>query len=401
MTTSAPKRYAHALIRHFIIFALFFPTFYSQYHHVYYQDFSFISALALLFTLNIFLKWNLNFRQHKIAVISIGIALLLYNIVTYYNYNHYPVFYWQSEPINVTISFLFFLALLLLRDYKTVITDKVIKLAIVAILIQNCASIIFRLTGGGRFYMYHLTYDYQTIENMNNTLSWLYYDASEYALMLLLSIAFLMVNKKQFNNVYLYLGAQAILIVCMLLTNTSIYYFATILLFAGELIHYFIGKLRIPSTYVLYSIPISLFLFIIIAMIMFRQVDNLNMKLQIWKGTWDNLQVLPEGMYVAFSYIAFEVPGIEVPLYQAQNTFLNHMLRHSLGTGIVFLVLMSVLWIVAFMKKPNYRSLGILLALLIPMNMDFGLQTLHLPLVLFMIYCIFFRIEKDNKEGDV
>ncbi len=401
MTTSAPKRYAHALIRHFIIIALFFPTFYSQFHHVYYQDFSFISAVALLFALNIFLKWNLDINRNRLATITIISALILYNIIAYYNYHHYSVYFWQSEPINVTISFLFFLSLLLIRDYKIVISEKVIRFTIVSILINNFIAIIFRLTGGGRFYMYHLSYDYKSIADMNNTFSWIYYDASEYALILILSMAFFIVYKKHFKNYYLYIVAQGILILCMIFTNTSTYYLATVILFVGELIHYLIKRLRILSCYVYYSIPVALFFFVLVGMFLFKQLDSFQLKAQIWKGTWDTLKIVPEGLYVAFSYVAYEVPGVDVPLSQAHNTFLNHMLRHSIGTGIAFLLLIASLWIIAFLKKPNYRSLGILLALLIPMNMEFGLQTLHLPIILFMIYCIFFHTDTNSLEGGV
>lgn len=399
MNTSAPKRYAHSLIRHFIIIALFFPVFYTGYKHVYYQDVPLTGILAILIIINILHKWPLNFRRNGITALALIITLIIYNIAAYVNYRKFELVFWKTEPINVTIAFLFFITLLILRDYGTVISDKVIRLNIGAILVHNIAGIVFRICGGGRFYMYHLTYEYFTFEEMSNTFSWMYYDPSEYALVLLLSMALFMVYQKLFPKRYLYYISQGILVVCMLLTNVSIYYIATIILLAGDLLCYLIKRFSIPSKIVGYSYPVAFVGCGVFAMVLYRVIGSLQHKLLIWKGTWDYLQDTPQGLYITFSFLTYEVPGVDVPILHAHNTFLNHMLRHSLWTGIFFLILFLILWVAAFVKKPNYRSLCILFALLFPITMDYGLQTLHLPLVLFLMYCIFFRPETDRKGG--
>lgn len=391
MNTSAPKRYAHALIRHFILISLFFPAYYSKFQHVYYQDMTFMTIVALLFSINIWLKWRLDFRKHGYSILAISAALILYLIGAVLNYKKYPVVFWRTEPFNILIAFLFFITLLIIRDEHKVISDKVIRFAIYAILIHNGIGIIYRLFGGAKFYMQTLYYEATTISEASPCFSWMYYDASEYALILLLSMAFLMTYKRLFKNNYFYWGAQTLLIICMLLTQTSIYYLATLILFGGNLLYQLIKKYKVLQAYELYSYPVVLLLYGVVAYLLLHKVGSYLEKLLIWEGTWDILRVKPEGLFVGFGYIPYEVPGIDVPLIQAQNTFLNHMLRHSLGTGILFAVLILVLLIVTFMKKPNYRSLGIMLAILIPMNMEFGLQSLHLPYVLFLMYAIFYR----------
>lgn len=391
MTTSAPKRYAHALIRHFILITLFFPIFYSKYQHVYYQDMSFISILALLFSINIFCRWRLDFRKHGFSVLAIAIVLLTYVIIAMVNYKRYPVYFWRTEPLNVLIAVVFFLSLLLLRDETTVISDKFLRFTIIAILIHNVCGIIFRLTGGAKFYMQTLFYEARTIEETDGVFSWLYYDASEYALMLLLSMAFFMTYRRLFKNAYLYWASQGLLIICMLLTNTSIYYLATALLFGFNLLYTLVRKYEILEHCVSYSYPILIAICGVGMYLLTRFLPSLQTKALIWKGTWDILRVQPEGLYVSFGYAPYQVPGVDVPLIQAQNTFLNHMLRHSVGTGLVFTVLILTIFIIAFIKKPQLRSLGILLAILIPILTEFGLQTLYLPYVLFLMYCIFFK----------
>lgn len=350
-----------------------------------------MSIIALLFTINIWFKWRLDFKKHGFSILAISAALILYIILAMVNYKKYPVVFWRTEPLSILIAILFFITLLVIRDEHKVISDKVIHFAIIAILVHNGIGIIYRLFGGAKFYMQTLYYEATAITETNQCFSWMYYDASEYALILLLSMAFLMAYKKMFKNNYLYWGAQALLIICMLLTHTSIYYLATLVLFGGDLLYQFIKKYTVLQTYEMYSYPIVLVLFGILAYALLHSVESYKNKLLIWKGTWDILRVKPEGLFVGFGYIPYEVPGIDVPLIQAQNTFLNHMLRHSLGTGIMFAILILILFILAFIKKPNYRSLGILLAIFIPMNMEFGLQSLHLPYVLFLMYAIFYR----------
>ena len=391
MNTSAPKRYAHTLIRHFILIALFFPAYYSKFQHVYYQDMTFMSILALLFCINIWCKWRLDFKKHGFSILAISTALIVYIILSILNYKKYPVVYWRTEPLSILIAFLFFFTLLIIRDEHKVISDKVICFTIIAILVHNGIGIIYRLCGGAKFYMQTLYYEATSISETNPCFSWMYYDASEYALILLLSMAFLMTYKHLFKNNYLYWGAQGLLIICMILTHTSIYYLATAILFGFNLLYHLIKKYTVLQIYETYSYPIVLAIFGIAAYIILHKVGSFQEKLLIWKGTWDTLKVQPEGLFVGFGYIPYEVPGIDVPLIQAQNTFLNHMLRHSLGTGIMFTILILILFVVTFLKKPNYRSLGILLAILIPMNMEFGLQSLHLPYVLFLMYAIFYH----------
>lgn len=397
VTTSPNKHYAAALIRHFILIALFFPAFYTKYQHVYYQDLSFMTIIALMLTVHILFQCRLDFQKNKIAVPVLAGVLVLYLVTAVVNYKRYPVVFWRTEPFNILIALAFFLSLLLLRRDQDIVSDSVIRFAMGAMVVNNIAAILFRLSGGSKFYMQTFYYEYSRISETNRTFSWLYYDASEYALILLLTMGFFITYKKLFKSTYLYLAAQGVFLLCMLLTNVSTYYLAAFILFGGDILYELLKKQKHLHRYLPFTYPVAPLLFGGGIFLLTRLVESFRVKSLIWKGAWELLQGRPEGFYTGFGGLTYQVPGVDLPVVHAQNTFLNHMLRHSIGTGLAFTLLIAVILLFAFLKKPSYRSLGILLAVLMPLTLDFGLQTLHLPLVLFLIYCIFFRQgEKTN-----
>ncbi len=396
MNTSPRKRYGAALIRHFLLISLFFPAFFTKFQHVYYQDMSFMTIIALMLTIHILFKCRLDVRKNLYAVIAIAAVLITYLITAVVNYKRYEVMYWRTEPLNILIAVAFFLSLLLIRKETEIVSDGFLRFAIVAMTIHNIAAVIFRLCGGSKFYMQTFYYEFTKISETNRTFSWLYYDASEYALILLLTMAFFMTYKSLFKNNYLYWCAQGLCILCMLLTNVSIYYVATLLLFAGQFLHHLFAKSEKLQGYQLHCYPILILLYVGGIFLLGRTSEAFRMKALIRKGTWEILQLMPEGSYVGFGVVPYTVPDVETPIIQAQNIFLNHMLRHSLWTGVVFTILIATILVMTFLKKPNLRSLCILLAILLPMILDFGLQTLHLPYVLFLLYTIFYRKGEKN-----
>lgn len=355
-----------------------------------------MTIIALMMTVHIFSKFRLDLRKHKYTVLSVAAVLILYLVTAIMNYKRYPVMYWRTEPLNILIAVAFFLSLLLVRKETEIVSDGFLRFAMVAMTIHNIAAIIFRLFGGSKFYMQTFYYEFTKISETNRTFSWLYYDASEYALILLLTMAFFMNYKSLFKNNCLYWGAQGACILCMLLTNVSIYYLATLLLFGGDFLHRFLQNKENLQKYLPYSYPVITLVYGVGLFLLTRMVDAFRTKALIWRSAYALLRETPEGLYVGFGVLTIPVPGIEAPVVQAQNTFLNHMLRHSLWTGVVFTILIATILILTFLKKPNLRSLCILLAILLPILLDFGLQTLHLPYVLFLLYAIFYRKGETN-----
>ena len=153
MNTSPRKRYGAALIRHFVLISLFFPAFYSLFKNVYYQDVSFIGIIALMLTIYFLFKCRLDFRKHRFSVITLIAVLLIYTVTALVNFKRYPVMYWYTELINIVIAVVFFLCLLLVRKETDYVSDSCIRFSMVAMTVHNVAAIIYRLTGGSRFFM--------------------------------------------------------------------------------------------------------------------------------------------------------------------------------------------------------------------------------------------------------
>lgn len=396
MTQSAPKRYAHSLIRHFVLIALFFPAFYSRFNHIYYQDVFFAGVLALLFAVNIFCKWRLDLRTHRYLVIPVSVLLLLYNLVAFYQYRaNSGTYFRKSYQLNITIAFLFFLALVCVRDKDKIITDIVIRLTIYAFNVHAVLGWHYRINGGSIFHMMNLRYAKTPVNHANEFFAWMYTDASEYALLLLLGMALYMVHKDLFRNIWTYAASQLVLLISLYLTKSTTFYLAAIILFGGELIQFLCQRFRVKEKYIRISLAPACALGAVTACILFKFVDSFHMKYLIWKGNWAKIMENPLGMGGSFGVLTYEVPNVDMPLNQAHNVFLNHMLRYSLPLGILYALLFLSIILYSLWRRPNYRTLCIWVALLIPLNMDYALQTLNLPLVLFLLYCIFIH---ENKQ---
>ena len=399
MTESAPKRYAHALIRHLMVFGLFLPAYYSGYQNEYYHDIFLTNIIAILFIVTIFSKWTLDLKHNLDCIIGIGAGIVLYNIANQYNFKQYEGYYfWKNYVPNVTIAFLFFLTLLLIKDYQKIITDKFIRFAIGTIVLNNLLAIVFRLQGYSRIRIMNLTHEKYPVNPTFDHYSWLYFDYSEYAFILLLCMAFLIVYKPLFKNIWLYSLSQVILLVALYLTKSSTFLLAAGILFGCELIHYLLNRFHIARKYILYSLPVALLLGCVVLLVLFTQVDSFHMKYLIWKGNWKVILDNPPGLSSAFGALLYDIENVPLQQNQAHNVFLNHMLRYSLPVGLVYTLLFAVIVVCSFIRHPNYRTLGIWGALLLTLNMEYSLQELHLPFVLFMLYCIFFRTDKRKSE---
>ena len=391
MKDLSPKRYAHALIRHFIIFSLFLPAFYSQYKDAYYQDIFLSSVIATFFVVNILFHWKLELRQNIFCSILLALALILYNIVAFLNYRmNQELVFWKTYQINVTIAFLFFLVLLLLKDRHCILSDELIRLIIRVCLVHNLVGFVFRILGYCRVQMMNMEFILFEIDPANSYFSWLYLEASEYAMLLLLELAFFIVYRKHFKNMITYILSQSILVIGLILTKSTTFLLAAAIMFGCHLIQYLIERYKPPKKYMLLTIPLFTVSGIAFFWLLFTKIDTFHTKFLIWKGHWSMLLEDPLGLRIAFGPLKYYVSNVDTPINQAHNIFLNHMVRYSLPVGLLYTAMFFIIIVFSIMRKPNYLTVGLWIGLLIPMNMNYSLQTLNLPLALFMIYCIFF-----------
>ena len=399
MTEITPKRYAHTLIIHFVLFSLFLPTFRSEYWHAYYQDFFISNFIGAFIIVNILSCRKLTLKPNGLPAILLTVTLALYNAVLFYIYHtHKDRYFWKNDHFNVTLAFLLLIVLLLSRDVNNIISGRTIKWTIGSILVSNLIGLSIRVRGYSHIQMMNFIYWKVPYDESNNFFGWFSADASEYAFLLLLEMGFFIVYKKQFKNVWSYCLSQFLLIVCLILTNSATFLLAAFILFGCQLIDYAVHKYNIPSKYVRISFPVAAAAGGFVFYLLFKNVDTFHTKYLIWKGSWKLLLDDPMGLGTTFGVANYFVEGVEPALDQAHNVFLNHMLRHSLGAGALFTLMFAILFISSILRHPTYRTIGIWTALLIPLNMNYALQTVHLPFTLFMLYCIFFKPEENSEN---
>ena len=200
-----PKRFAPTLIKHVVAVSLFIPYFYSKSFNYFYQDYILANFFAILAMICIFTSWKLDLRKNGILLAGMSILLIAYNVcATYMNYNYH---HWYGEQINTTISFLFFMVLLMVKDPHALIDSNTIRSIIHMMVITNVLAIGYRLiTEQNRIlFMNNLVRRDKYEEIYSAQYSWLYMHKSQYALILVLCIAFCVVYRKMFRNMLTYL----------------------------------------------------------------------------------------------------------------------------------------------------------------------------------------------------
>ena len=396
-TQSAPKRYAHSYIRHFILFALFAPFYFSYYNHGYYQDLFPAGILALLFVINIFHKWRLDLQTNRLFAAVLGSALLLYNITSIIARKKYAGLqtYWKTDQFNITVAFLFLLVLLLAKDRLAIVSDKILQLLKYSIIANNIFALITRLSGYQRFYMYNLLFIKNDIDPELKTFNWYYHSPNEYALLLLLYMAFFLTYRKLFRNIWTYSLSQVLLVLMLFLTKAPGAILAGILLWVFVLFHYLLKRFPVIKENLLYILPMLAVALGLLFFLVFTKNELFNERFLMWKGSYEIIRDTPQGWGTTFGVAPYETNYLPAGMVHAHNTFLVHMQRHSNAVGIMYILLFAVVITFSTLRKPNFKTFGIWLAVLFMLFMDFTLQTLNLPLVLFLIYCIFFR-ENEN-----
>ena len=284
-----PKRFAQAMIKHVVAVSLFFPYFYSFRGNFFYQDFILANFFAVLAMIFIFTSWKLDLKKNGILLAGMGILLIMYNgWATYMNHTYH---HWYGEQINTTIIFLFFMVLLMVKDIHALIDSNMIRSIIHMMVITNVLSIAYRLFTGnnGILIMNHDIGLVKHLGNLSDQYSWLYYHKSQYAFVLVISIAFCVVYRKLFRNQFTYILTLAILCFALYLSDTYASIIATAFIFLGQFLDY-LWKANLRKKVVgmlLIGIPGLIGVFNLYKIIQnSRNLSNMNGRTDIWIGAW-------------------------------------------------------------------------------------------------------------------
>ena len=395
-----PKRFAPALIKHVVAVSLFIPYFYSKSFNYFYQDYILANFFAILAMICIFTSWKLDLRKNGILLAGMSILLIAYNIcATYMNYNYH---HWYGEQINTTISFLFFMVLLMVKDPHALIDSNMIRSIIHMMVITNVLAIGYRLiTEQNRIlFMNNLVRRDKFEDIMAPQYSWLYIHKSQYALILVLCIAFCVVYRKMFRNMLTYILSLGVLIFALYLSDSYTSMGAAALIFVGQFLDY----LRKAEWWKKLVAGVAIGVPGIIGCVKLyemigegRDLLSLNGRTLIWKVSWETITNNPDGVMDFImgvnQFITYRYPnGWQVATaYNCHNVFLNQMFRFSLPVGTIFSLAFILLLLFAIKQNLSFTTLSIVVAILIPLCMDYALTNAEFTLYILLLFILFFR----------
>lgn len=391
---------SHILLKHFIVFALFFPFFTSKMENAFFPDFILVNVFVSLFIIIVFLQKRIQISTKDFLALSLTVLLFLYNLTAFYMNKKY--LHWYSDQMNVSIAFLFFITLLLAKPSETSEEDKdknFITFLIHTIVISNAVGIVVYLLGhtgvsflNGRIQWVDLADNYY-----ERRFNWIYLHKSQYALMLVLFLAFFAVYRKYFRNKWTYAASVGVLFIGLMISHTYTSLFAALFIFAGQFCDFMKERLSfLKLKHLLFSVPVlGIAFYFVYRMARERNIGTLGGRLPIWRESLHILSVHRAGIGTSFGSVSFDIPGLTFDVYNCHNLFLNQMLRFSIPVGLCYIVMFGLIIIVSVKRNLSFLTIGIWMALLIPMNMDYALLPTELPMFLFILFLIFFRKEQD------
>jgi len=383
-----PKRFANAMLKHLVAVTLLFPYFYSSKNNLYYQDFTLSNFFAILTMIFIFTSWKIDLKRNGIFLAGLGMLLIAYNgFATYMNYTYH---HWYGEQINTTIAFLFFATLLMVKDSHALIDSSMIRSVIHLIVISNVLSLWFYSKDMSIMFVNNKIITGISSEHY----AWLYHHKSQYAFLLVLSVAFFAVHRKFFRNIFTYIISQGLLLFCLYASDVYTSIVAVLLIFAGQALDYLIKSKWWQKLIV--SITVLPIFYLIFEELVARIDENrdlltLGHRIPIWKIFSKLILENPNGMIDAtLGHNRYVIEGL-FNTTNCHNVFLNHMFCYSIPVGGIYVLLFAILLLFSIKRNFSFLSLFIWSALLIPLSFDHSLMGAELPFLLFILYCMFFR----------
>lgn len=397
-----PKRFATAMLKHVIAVTLFIPYFYTKNGNAGYQDYILANLFAVLAMVFICTSWKLEFKRNGIFITGLALLLIFYNgWATYMNYTYH---HYYGEQINTTISFLLFIVLLAVKDIHALIDTTTIKATIHMIVASNVCAIVFRLgTGYNRLaFLNDIVVKDQYTGEAAKQFAWLYGHKCEYGLLLVLGIAFCVCFRKFFRSIFTYLISLVILYWALIISDSYTALGASILIFIGQFLDYLINAKWWKKLIAFFVIPFPIY--VIIKEFQERLNTNrdiltLGGRTHIWNYFWNYIKNHPNGTEITYGYFEYFISGWKkwtVKVNNCHNVFMNHMLRYSMPVGTIFCALCLLITLFIIKRNFSFTTIFTLIALFIPMMMDYSLSSIELTYVLLSIFIMYFSKDTFN-----
>ena len=221
---------------------------------------------------------------------------------------------------------------------------------------------------------------------------------SQYAFMLLLSLAFILVYRKKFKNKLTFGISLVILVACLYISHVNTAIVGGGLILGSFCVDWFVRNFKKIKLWIrVVVIPLFSVGVIGACVIAFRKIAaersvlTLGHRTYIWQEAVNLILDRPEGLGLRFSFKKLHLEALgDVTTNNGHNIFLNEILRLSIPVGICFIILFVLIIVYAMEKKFSFFTLGIWGALFMSMMMDYAVMSAGWTLMVFFFYMIFF-----------
>lgn len=395
---------ASVVLKIMLIVALFCPistTMEGSRHPQYYQEFLLVNAVAVVFLLfygiaTIWQKrWN---RENLVFCIKFLFVMCCY---VFFYYLMMDSIQWKWQGVNCVISFGFFLLLMCGRNQEWFDRHHIIEFANRSIVISNLIGILVYLQGYASVYWYDFKFQLMLPQAFygEKRFEWIYYHKSQYAFMLLLSLAFVLVHRKKFINRVTLALSIAVLLAGLYISHVNTAIVGGGLILGSFCVDWFIRNFKKIKLWIkVVVIPLfgagvlgaGVMAFQKIAAE--RSVLTLGSRTYIWQSAIDLILKRPEGLGLRFTFKKLHLEGLGgmVTTNNGHNIFLNEILRLSIPVGVCFIIFFVLIIVYSLEKKFSFFTLGIWGALFMSMMMDYAVMNSGWTLMVFFFYTIFF-----------
>lgn len=396
---SAPE----TMLKHFLFFALFYPAYYSVYNSPFSPDGILVNVFAFLLVVVLLVQKRIPWREKNPFAWGLLGLLVLYNLAALRaNLRQLD---WYSSQFNLSVPFLMFIALLYLKGDSLEKSDEVIRYFLRVVVIANALWLVPYFLGyygldfaNGRVSL--IPVDPSYYERRYNGI---YLHKSQYAFMLILFLSLIVTYRRLFRSKWTYYGAVGVMVVGLVISNVMTSMFAALFIFIGMLADRIFWKNgRFQPKRLLWLIPVAAVLVLgLVVISQKRNIFTLGSRTYIWKAGLTAIQENPYG-------VGRMAGLLEIPLSDAwavnntHNVFMNLMYQFSIPAGLALSAMLGLIGLTSLKRNLSFRTLGILVALLLPMMMDWCILMTDLPMVLLEMYYLFFsarRLETETAES--
>lgn len=395
MLESLRKKQASAvMVKHFILMNLIFPVYSTSAGSAYSPDIVYANLFAVMFVGLACLEGNIDWKRGSWLGCAIVVGLLGFNAFAFYVNKHY--FGWYYGQINMTIAFVFFLAWLLMKKDALCMGEDMVKFLLIAAFITNAIGLIPYFLG---FQNVRVSVDgvrFLAKNAWEPRYGWIFLHKSEYSFMLVLFLALSVVYRRLFDKKWQFWASILVYAVGLVIADTRATMMAAMFIFAGAGTDYLIQKAGgFKWRYLVCLIPVIVAgVVILLVSREDRHVFTLNGRTYIWRSAVDYVLDNPWGIGPVCGLRAFpveEAQGYIRNVFNCHNVFMNWLLQYSIPAGSFCVAMMGAIIVASIRKNLSFTTLGIWAAILIPMNMDWCVLLPQIPLMLLVMYFVFFR----------